>query len=463
MTRPLAQLAAYSVALSAALATLAAFTAPVLYATPAAAQTAVAAQAPAINYRERPRYPFDPQRLKRRPVIDGKISDGEWDPLYTVSDGPVKGTVYLNWDDDYLYIAARTDQPAWLVFDLDSNDDGWLRGADNLELTVSPPTMDGSVALSARVLDAAGSKDAPVWNEKVVDTRSIQIVQKSAGGQSTVEMAIPKGIAGLSLRPGGALGFRADFLPAIAQPTPTAAYEPHLLLDVTLVEARTVSTPGLTPRLTLDDSKLVPGQTLRATIELNNQTEADVRVKSLAWHGEGAAADLLRSERDPNVPDIKGLKSLKRKYSSALPDDAVPGFYQLTATAELEDGRTVQSTTSFSVVEPFTLSITSDPDPVNVVGPTQAKLIVDIQSAVPGYARGDVELEAPAGWEVKGKTRKEFYVTREDSGTKAPFYLTIPSSTPAGDYQASATIYWRGKTFKTHTTVRVHNAQASKP
>jgi hypothetical protein len=45
-----------------------------------------------INFRERPRYPTDPQRLRRTPQIDGVIGDNEWDPFYTITDGPIKGT-----------------------------------------------------------------------------------------------------------------------------------------------------------------------------------------------------------------------------------------------------------------------------------------------------------------------------------------------------------------------------------
>jgi hypothetical protein len=413
---------------------------------------------PGINYRERPRYPFDPQRLKRRPVLDGVIGDSEWDPLYTIGDGAVKGTVYLNWDDDFLYVAARTDQSAWVVLDLDANADGWLRGADNLELTVAPAGMDGVPALTARILDAAGNKDAPVWNEKVVDPRSIQLVEKMTGGAQVIEMAIPKGIAGLSLRPNATLSVRADFLPSGPAPTPTAPYEPHLLVDITLVEARTVAAPGITPRLTLDDSKVIPGQSLRATLELMNQTEEESRVRFITWQGDAAAADLLRLERDPNVPPIKGLKTLKRKYSSTLPETAVPGFYQLTATAQLENGRTVSSTISFSVVEPFSLQMSVEPDPINVLGPTQVKAFVDITSAVPGMAKGSVELQAPAGWEIKGRSKKEFLIQHEDSTGRSVFYLTLPSTTQAGDYIFNAAISWHGKTWKAHTTVHVNRA-----
>lgn len=423
---------------------------------------AVQQAAPAINYRERPRYPYDPQRLKRRPILDGTIADNEWDPLYTIGDTAAKGTVYVNWDDDFLYVAARTDQPCWLVFDLDANADGWLRGADNLEVAVAPVGSEGTTPVTARILDAAGNKDAPVWNDRVVDPRSIQIVQKGAGGSYVTEMAIPKGIAGLALRSGATLSCRADLVAATAAsttaPAPTAPYEPHLLLDINLVEARTIGVAGLTPRLVLDDNKLIPGQPLKATLELMNQSEGPLKVRSVTWRGNTGADDLLRAERDPNVPDIPGLKTLKRKYSSTLPDDAVPGFYQITASAELENGKTVQSTASFSIVEPFKLQIAPDQEPINVLGPTEEKIFVDIYSAVPNRTRGDVEIEVPAGWEVKGRKRKEFYVEREDTVVRAPFYMTLPSNTPAGDYIVHATIYWQKKTWKTHYTVKVNRS-----
>jgi hypothetical protein len=428
---------------------------------PATAPAQAAPQATvAINYRERPRYPYDPQRLKRRPILDGTIADNEWDPLYTIGDAAAKGTVYVNWDDDFLYVAARTDQPCWLVFDLDANADGWLRGADNLEVSVAPVGAEGMAPVTARILDAAGNKDAPMWNDHVVDPRSIQIVQKGAGGSYVTEMAIPKGIAGLALRQGATLSCRADLTPSTTAPAATAPYEPHLLLDVNLVEARTIGVAGLTPRLVLEDNKVIPGQQLRATLELMNQSEGPLHVRSVTWRGNTGADDLLRAERDPNVPDVPGLKTLKRKYSSKLPDGAVPGFYQVTGSAELENGKTVQSTASFSVVDPYKLQIVPEPDPVNVLGPTVVKFFVEIFSAVPGSAHGDVEIEVPAGWEVKGKTRKAFYVQREDSAIREPFYVTLPSNTPAGDYTVNATVYWQKKSWKTRYTVKVNRSTA---
>lgn len=422
------------------------------------------AQAPGINYRERPRYPYDAQRLKRRPTLDGMIGANEWDPLYTIDDTTVKGTVYLNWDDDYLYVAAKTDQPGYLVIDIDANADGWLRGADNLELTVAPSgDSTTSAAITARILDAAGNKDAPVWNDKVVDTRSIQAAQRTTGGSWTVELAIPKGIAGLMPRAGATMSVRADLLPLTAAATPTAPYEPHLLLDINLVEAKTIAAPGVTPRLSLEDAKLIPGQTLKATFELVNQTEEPLKVRAITWQGEGAASDIVNLLRDVNVEPVKGLKIGKLHYKTDLPSTAVPGFYQLTALAQLDSGRVVASTASFSVVEPFTLQIATSPELINVLGPTPVKIFVDVNCAAPGYTRADVEIETPAGWEVKGKKRKSFDVAKEDSTARAPFYLTLPSTTQAGEYIVHATVYWKGRTWKTHRTIKVSAAAAAPP
>jgi hypothetical protein len=430
---------------------------------PGPGASAARQSAPTVNYRERPRYPFDAQRLKRRPTLDGALTDNEWDPLYTINDTAAKGTVYVNWDDDNLYVATRTDQPAWLLLDVDCNADGWLRGADNLELSVAPGTDSSGPVLTARILDAAGNKDAPVWNERVVDPRSIQVVQKAAGNGQVTELAIPRGIAGLTPRGGATLALRADLLPASATPAVTPPYEPHLLVDVALVDARTISAPGLTPRVTLEDSKLVPGQPLRATLDLINQTEEETRVRSVSWQGDGGAADILNTVREVGIPSVTGLKTLKRKYSSTLPETAVPGFYQITAKAELENGKTVLSTASFSVVEPFTLQIATDPDPVNVVGPTLVKIFIDIKSAIPNITRGDVQIEVPAGWEVKGRSKKEFFVNREDTGVRAPFYVTLPSSTQTGDYIVNATVTWRGKSWKVHRTLKVTHAAEATP
>ncbi len=421
----------------------------------APAAPAVAPQAPGINYRERPRYPHDPQRLKLKPVLDGQIGENEWTPLYTVTDGPVKGTVYVNWDDDNLYVAARTDAPAWLVFDLDAAGDGWLRGADNLELVVGPPDAAGVVPVTARILDAAATRDVPAWNAKVVDPKSIPATVKSGPTGQVIEFAIPRGTAGLIPRKNAGMGCRADFLPAGPPPAPTAPYEPHLLLDIVLAESKGVGSGGVAPRLVLDDTRLIAGQPFLATLDLINQVEDERQVRSVTWQGEGAAADILASLREVAVPPIKGLKSLRLKYKANLPITAIPGSYQMSVAAELDKGTSVSASASFTVVEALVAQMEVEPQSVTLIGPTQLKAVIQIQSAYKGYMRGSIDLELPSGWTVKGKTLRSYNVGRQDGITREVFGITIPSTTPAGDYPLNATITWRGKSWKVHRTIRV--------
>jgi hypothetical protein len=423
---------------------------PVRPAEPVVRQTAAN-----INFAQRPRYPYEPQRLRLRPVLDGVIGENEWTPLYTIDDQAVQGTVYVNWDDDFLYVAASTSQPAWLVFSLDSSADGWSRGADNLELTVAPLGSSGHPPVSARILDGATNRDGPVWNDKVVDTGAIPLVAKAVGSGQVIEMAIPKGTAGLSLRPNVALSCRADLLPENAAPAPVQPFAPRLLVDITLVEAKSVAAPGIAPRLRLEDDKLIAGQPLRATFEISNQTDTERRIRSITWQGEAAAEDLLKTVREVNLPPLRGLKTLRLNYSSTLPDAAIPGFYKFTATAQLDNGAVVSSTTTFSVLEPIGVQMLTEPDSLTIVGPTPLRVSVDIFSAVPGRARGDVEIEVPVGWEVKGRRKKEFVVEREDASSRSTFFITVPSTTQAGEYIVHATVTWRGKTWKARRVVRI--------
>jgi len=414
-----------------------------------------------INYRERPRVPFDPQRLKLRPTLDGRIGTEEWTPLYTISEGAVTGTVYLNWDEDGLYVASKTAQPAWVVVDLDTSGDGWLRGADNVEIVVAPVNVTGAAPLTVRILDAATNRDMPSWNDTVVEPRQIQLAVQQDGGIQVVECGVPKGVGGVAPKAGALIGARVDFLPAGTVPVATAPYEPHLLLDLTLVEARAVAAGGVVGRLKLSDVALVPGQTFNATFELINQIDVARQIRSVTWSGVGAAGDYLKSLREVALPKIAPLKTTKLRYSSPLPETALPGQYQFTVSAVLDDGTTVSSTGGFSIEEAFSIQLECDVPEVTVIGPTTVKLVATISSAVPGFKRADVTLTTPVSWEVKGKPRRSVNIHRENGTARAVYHVTIPSATQAGEYKVSAEVEWRGKRWIAHRTLKVSRPQQS--
>ena|GEM_PF-1577861 len=418
----------------------------------------------AIKFRERPKYISDPQRLRRTPTIDGVLNDGEWDPFYTIDDGLIKGTVYCNWDDRFLYLAAKTDVAATVLFDIDAGGDGWLRGSDNMEVVVGPPTViGGAPTVSVRLLDASNSKDTPTWNETGVDPKTIVVAEKVVGGSQILEIAIPKNAGSLVLRPGVTMGVRAEFMPPsnAAAFIPTQPFEPHLLLDATLVEARVVAAQGLNPRLTLSDYKCVAGQKLFGTLELFNQTDILVRIKSVTWGGEGNSLNTFNTLRDVSVPPIPGLKRSKIQYKTVLPDTLPLGSYILNVSVETEEGKRVQSSASIVVVEPIQVQMSAEPNPLAIIGPTKLEVKVDVQSAVPDHWRGDVELTTyPAGWEIRNGRKHSLLVERQDAHAISTFNLQIPSNTAAGTYPLEAVVTWKGRTWKVRTVVNVIRTDA---
>lgn len=436
-------------------------------AVPAAPQSQAPSPAqPTLNFRERPKYPTDPQRLRRTVQIDGVLSDGEWDPFYTVTEGPIKGTVYCNWDDNYLYLAARTDQPASVLFDLDMGGDGWLRSADNLEVVIGSIGEGSAPTVAARLLDAANSKDTPVWNDKAVDVKSLPVAGKLTNGTQVVELAIPKDTASLVLRPGATIGVRAEFLPpgpATAY-IPTQAFEPHLLLDATLAESRVQPVAGINPRLTLSDYKCIAGQKLFATLELLNQRDVPVPIRSVLWTGQGNSVNVVNTVREVTVPPIAPSKRLKLKYSTVLPPTLAPGSYTLMVTADLEEGKQVQSAATFTIVEPVQAQMSAEPEPVAVVGSTKLRVNVDVFSAVPRYLGGSVELlSVPAGWELKGSKKRELFIDHEDGQEIIRYDFRLPSTTPAGDYPLEAAVNWQGRVWKLKHVVHVVRPEETSP
>src|SRR5262249_47367101 len=140
-------------------------------------------------------------------------------------------------------------------------------------------------------------------------------------------------------------------------------------------------------------------------------------------------ADLLRGVRDPNSGRLSIRKPLRVKYESQIPQNALPGFYQITAVIELEGGKTATATTGFQVVDPFAVHITSVPDPYSPSAKDKLRLLLEITNFVNGYVRGDVELEVPAGWEVEGRKKKLFDAPREDETVKTQFFVLVPQRT----------------------------------
>jgi hypothetical protein len=350
------------------------------------------------------------------------------------------------------------------VFDVDATGDGWLRGADNIEIVVGNVTEHGTPSVTARLHDASSSKDTPVWNDRAIDPKSFLIAGRIAGGVQVIELGIPKGTAGLVLRSGVNMGLRAELLPpgSPADYQPTQSFDPHLLLDATLAEARSTAAAGVNPRLSLSDENCVAGQKLFGTIWLLNQTDSAVPIESITWFGQGTSSNAVNTIKDVTVPPIPALKTLKLKYHTDLPADLANGTYALQVVVTLKNGRQVTATGTFRVVEPLQAQVSSNPDPVVIVGPTRVDLIIDVLSEVPdGFKGVGTIVTKPDGWEVQGESTKSIEIGHKHARGVARFRLRLPSNTPAGDYHMETTVTWHGRTWKLPHTVHVQAPAAS--
>lgn len=437
---------------------------PAQPAAPPAVQTQPPAAAPDIQWRIRPTFPTDPQRLRRTPSIDGVLQDGEWDPFYTINTGPVQGTVYCNWDQNYLYVATRTDHPATVVVDVDGSDDGWLRGADNLEIVVGSAGANSAPSLDARLLDATSSKDAPFWSSKTLDLKTIEVAEQVTNGTQVMEMGIPKDMASLLLRPGSSVGLRVEFLPpgAASAYAPTEPYEPHLLLDANLVDAHVEAASGINPSLTLSDTTPIAGEKLYATLDLSNQMDVPIAVRSVTWAGDAASTNALDLLKQVAVPPVPASGRLKLGYRSILPADLVPGSYTLVATTQLANGKVAQCSAAFNLVEPIHPTLNVDPNPVVVVGNTRVTVNLSVFSEVPDHWRGDLEITRyPRGWVLDGGARRSVAVFGKGATSVTPIFFHLPASTGPGDYPVETRISWRGRTWDLRALVHVQANEAA--
>jgi molybdopterin-binding protein len=229
-----------------------------------------------------------------------------------------------------------------------------------------------------------------------------------------------------------------------------------------LVESRAVAVAGVNPILTLSDYKCVAGQNLFATLELRNQTDTAIPIKSVLWTGQGTSSSAVNTLKEVNVPPIPALRNLKRGYKTLLPNDLVPGSYTLTVTAEMNEGKQTQSSITFAVVEPIQVQMGSEPQPVVIIGQTKLGILVDIQSAVPRGWRGNVELtNFPQGWELEGGRKRTVEIEREDGKKVVRFGFKLPSTTPAGDYPVEGIVTWRGREWKLRTVVQVERTEVT--
>ena len=253
---------------------------------------------------------YEKARIKRTVPLDPAAGlENKWDVLYSVQDttgGNAAGlrTAYFDWDDTYLYLAVETPAPEQTRFDLDLADDGWLRGADNLSLVVTPPADGGNETpkSAAQRFDMAQSKDQPVWAASPIPEGKIKVVGgRTPRGTYALIVALPRTeVMGLIRKPGQGFGLRFDAaapsLPSSAGEVTTIPVRP--MLRVFLADTIEAAGEGLSVRVGIDGKRdVAPGGEIKAVVEVKNTTNTVKRLTRVYLRGSLGAADFVDDQK----------------------------------------------------------------------------------------------------------------------------------------------------------------------
>ena len=166
--------------------------------------------------------------------VDKPFQRDAWTKLYTLSDPRIAYSVFINWDENNLYVAIEAPEGSMRSIALDATTDGWFTGSDNYRFqwgyrgrefqyelyNCSDPTKFG-------------------FNDKPLVENDYKYRFEEHDGLSVLLFSLARNEkTGLTLQPGDKLSFQA-----LAGPAPNpygwsryiSYFEPNKLMDFTLV------------------------------------------------------------------------------------------------------------------------------------------------------------------------------------------------------------------------------------
>ena len=370
----------------------------------------------AINF-TKPYEVLEVSRLSITPKVDGKIEEEEWDELGTAA----AGKAYFQWEPGKLHIAGVVPEGRELLASFDLRQNGWLIGADNLQVRISQ--AEGKPVVTARLLDAT-RLTGPTWIELPGVAMATVAAFKTEGGMTTYEASI--GDSGIGLMPadnGTKLAIRMDA--PLATESNFEPFLPRVLTNVECLMQRSAAIPaGLKFNVEGVNKTVVPGENVRIRLTFNGNN--NMNLTRLAMRSEGFAKDATNKLEVPFPKfDNKGRAFID--YDTAVADTATQGYRVLRAELVSADGIKSMLQGTYRIAPPIDFELVRQQTPVSP-NDRSVKYVFYAKSNTGKRVTGDVLVQVPQPLRVlNGATRKIAYAGRQRQ--RMEFEVFLPQGT----------------------------------
>ncbi len=367
----------------------------------------------------------DTDLLKRTPVIDGTVEDGEWDRFCSHSSGGCEVTTYANWDSTNLYVAAKSNQPIDLLCVLDAQNDGWFHGDENLAFKATRQAPDG-LTLSVARYESRNTKSPVAVPVGEADAATVDLKSTTSADSYAIEMRVPTSLVrGLKLAAGGKIGFQVC---VNSTPDESGWVPTDLVGDVrecSLVTRKLASLKPLVLGFELKDSTVARGEELVGRFHLTNGGMETLDARNYVIAGEGKAGAYLSSERI-RIEGLPPKKHISREFRTVVPADMPVGSWTLGAEVRSASARLGGALISFDVVDPFEAELRLPSADVRA-DVKDVTFQVVVKNNTRRAIRGKAKVTLPVGWELwRNADTREFEARPRGSITFATFKAKPP-------------------------------------
>lgn len=380
----------------------------------------------------------DTSVFKRTPVINGIIESGEWDSYYQFAYGETRVTTYVNWDDENLYVAMKSNSPADLLITLDANGDGWFHGPDNYELVARHGQDSDAPTLSVSHYASQGPASKGGMPLSSTDAAAFTMKAGSGSGSYTYEVGIPRAsVVGLDLQPGKKIGIKV----AVGLGSQDELWIPTAPLGevqpTELVKVKTGASSPLAVDIDLKNPTITPGDEIVAKITVKNKGNAEIAADTLVIGGEGKTAKLLGSQ----LIRLEGLapgKSFSCTFRTPVPKSAALGSGAIGVEVRGGDDRLAASMLSFDILPPYEARLEVGKAPSK--SGEYRRIAVMVKNNTRNDLYGVAKLNLPAGWKFKWSEGTRDFQIRANEPEQAVIFRVLAPDDYTGDAPVLAEI-----------------------